>query len=94
LDTPGTLVLVAHIVSEGPLDTTGHVMPVTVAHRFKSEKLFRTTSEIGNRGGAHDPTVSGLLMNALVTPICHSSFAIPVSFSICTHPDLVSPVQV
>lgn len=94
LDTPGTLVLVTHIVSEGPLDTTSHVMPVTISHRFESEELFETTSESGGQGGAHEPTVSGLLIKALVTPICHSSLAIPVSFRICTHPDLVSPVQV
>lgn len=39
-------------------------------------------------------TVSGFLINALVTPICHSSRAIPVSFRIRSQPDLASPCQI
>ena len=39
-------------------------------------------------------TVSGFLMNAFVTPICHSSFAMPVSVRMRSHPDLASPCHV
>ena len=49
LDTPGTLVLVAHVVSEGPLNTTSHVVPVAVSHGFQSEQLFEARFKTGIR---------------------------------------------
>jgi hypothetical protein len=39
-------------------------------------------------------TVSGFLMKALVVPICHSSFAMPVSLRIWAQPDWASPCHV
>lgn len=34
LDPAGTFMLVSHIVAEGSLNTSGHVVPVSIPHRF------------------------------------------------------------
>ena len=39
LNSPGAFVLVSPIIPPSPLDASGHVMPVTVAHRFQRKKL-------------------------------------------------------
>lgn len=39
LDTPGALVFVAHVVTECPLNTSSHVMPISIPHGFEGEEL-------------------------------------------------------
>jgi hypothetical protein len=39
LDSLGAFVLVSPIISPSPLDASGHVMPVTVTHRFQRKEL-------------------------------------------------------
>lgn len=39
LNAPGTFVLVPPVIPPSPLDASGHVMPVTVAHRFQRKEL-------------------------------------------------------
>jgi hypothetical protein len=39
LNPPSTFVLETHIVPPGPLNTSGHVVPVAIPHRFQSKEL-------------------------------------------------------
>lgn len=101
LDAGRALVSVPEVVAPGALDARGHVVPVAVAHRLEGEELRRSEREEGERRqrresgrGCERLTVSGFLMKALVVPICHSSFAMPVSLRICSHPLCESPCQV
>jgi hypothetical protein len=39
LDTPGTLVLVSHVIAPGTLNSRCHIMPVPITHCFQCKKL-------------------------------------------------------
>lgn len=45
--------LVAHVVAPSSLNSTGHVMPVAVAHMLKGEELcfFSVEGQLGAEGG-------------------------------------------
>lgn len=85
------LILVPPVRSPASLDSRSHIVPVLVSHCFQGEQLHE--GERRTRGDTGLLTVSGFLINALVTPICHSSLAMPVSLSIRSQPDRSSPVQ-
>jgi len=92
LNALGALILVPHVITERPLDSGCHIMPVSVPHGFQREKLEARQRIVASMKTIL--TVSGFLMKAFVTPICHSSFAIPVSMRILSHPLRASPVHV
>ncbi len=94
LNPASTFVSIAHIVTPCTLNPSGHVMPVAIPHGFQCEKLPRIIDQIKSQRRSSWNTVSGFLINALLTPVCHSSFAIPTSFKICSHPDFASPAQI
>lgn len=35
LNTPGTFMLISHIVAESPLNTSCHIVPIAISHGFK-----------------------------------------------------------
>jgi len=92
LYTSGAFDLIPHVIAECPLDPACHIMPVSVPHSFQREEL--KTVKAWLPAYMTILTVSGFLMNAFVTPICHSSFAIPVSIRILSHPLRAPPVHV
>ena len=94
LDTTSTFIFVSHVVPESSLNASGHVMPITISHSLKSKELYHDVGQdLHNKEGTKH-AVSGFFINAFVTPICHSSFEIPVSLRIFSHPDLGEPFQV
>lgn len=92
LYTFGALVLIPQVIAERPLNPGCHIMPVSVSHSFQREELKKVKAPLLVH--MRLLTVSGFLMKAFVTPICHSSFAIPVSMRILSHPLRASPVHV
>jgi hypothetical protein len=95
LDTRRAFVLVAPVVSPGSLDSGRHIVPVAISHGFQSKQLEgKLAQRLQQRMNECERTVSGFLMKALVTPICHSSLAIPVSVRIFSQPDFASPLQI
>ena len=44
LDSSGTLLLVPHIITEGPLNASCHIVPILVTHGFQCEKLSDLSS--------------------------------------------------
>lgn len=92
LNTLSTFISVPHVITPCPLDPCCHVVPISVPHSFQCEKLEESQSIVA--GLRPTLTVSGFFIKAFVTPICHSSFAIPVSVRILWHPLRGSPVHV
>ena len=42
LYTFGALVLIPYVIAERPLDSGGHIMPISVPHSFQREELERS----------------------------------------------------
>lgn len=92
LYTFGAFVPIPQVIAERPLNSGCHIMPVSVPHSFQREELKTVKALL--LAYMRTLTVSGFFMKAFVTPICHSSFAIPVSMRILSHPLRASPVHV
>jgi len=90
LDLRRRLVLPPHVRSPRPLDTRCHGVPVSIPLALEVEQLSSVLVKISSMRAL---TVSGFLMNALVTPICHSSLEIFASVKIRSQPDRSSPSQ-
>lgn len=52
LNTPGALVLVAHVVTPGTLNTSGHIVPIPISHRLQCKELKVTWSVPLKRTGS------------------------------------------
>jgi len=53
LYTFGTLIFIPHVIAERPLNSGGHIMPVSVPHSFQREELKNGQNTIAS---LHDST--------------------------------------